>query len=134
MLLADAILATLPELRAHAESMMTDTCTVTRPGAATTTGGTVTVTSPTVYTGKCKVQTYLPYEQKPEVGERTATVQRYSVHFAIGAFAPAVGDVVTITASIYNAAALVGKVYRIAAPYAKTYATAQRCYVDEVVA
>lgn len=121
--------------RAAANALMTDTCTVTRISTATTnaTTGAVTAASAVVYTGRCRVQSYQPFEETPEVGERTATVQRYGAHFPMGAFVPTVGDVVTITASTHTPA-MVTKKYRIVAPFTKTHATAQRCYVEEVVA
>ena len=114
---------------------MLDACTVVRRGAPSTNAstGAVTVSSTTVYTGKCKVQTFQAYESRPEVAGRQATVQRYQVHFPVGAFVPAAGDVVTITASAGDSA-LVGRVYRLAAPFVKSQASAMRCFVDEVIA
>lgn len=131
-MIGDDLAAAIDELRAHAESAMRDTCTVTRPGAATDEvwGN---APAPTVYTGRCKVQTYEGHEQNPEAGGHRYTVQRYSVHFPVGSFLPRPGDVVTITESEKDPH-LVGKKYDVTGPFNKSLATANRCFVDEVTA
>lgn len=116
--------------RAAAERLMTDTCTLARPGDLIDdiTGETALVP---VYTGLCKVQSYQAYERNPEAGGAVLTVQRYRVDLPVSV-QPRPGDVVTITASPTDPH-LVGNVYRVTAPFNKTYATAARCFVDEVV-
>lgn len=113
---------------------MIDTCTVVRPSTTPVTDDTGHVTHPTtaLYTGRCKVQTYEGYEQTPESAGATITVQRYRVDFPVGAFVPLPNDVVTITVSPLDASK-VGRRYRVTAPFAKSLATAQRCFVDEIV-
>lgn len=120
--------AALASGRAAAERLMTDTCTVGRPGDVTddVTGEAQTVV---VYEGRCKVQTYEGYEQNPTAGGAVLTVQRYRVDLPVS-FRPEAGDVVTIVASQTDPR-LVGKTYRVTAPFNKTYATASRCFVDE---
>jgi len=68
------IAAALPELRANAESLMTDTCVVTNttPGAwddATGTYGAPVVTN--VYTGRCQLAKTEPSASDSESGEAT---------------------------------------------------------------
>jgi hypothetical protein len=120
--------------RRRAESLMVDACTVGRPGETTTdpdTGELVTPLTP-LYAGKAKVQSYLPQELNPEVGESMLTVQRYFVHVPVGSFSPEVGDVVEITAAALDAN-LVGRAYRVVALLHKSLATAYRLGVEEMV-
>ncbi|WP_353707609.1 DUF6093 family protein [Cellulosimicrobium sp. ES-005] len=133
MTFGDAIAGALPRLRGYAEKLMTDSCTVTRPGTPVTDPATGVTTTPQtlLYTGRVKIQTYEGYEQTPEAGGRSFTVQRYRADFPVDAFQPLPGDVVTITASPFDADK-VGKRYRITAPFNKSLSTAQRCFVDEM--
>lgn len=81
--------------------------------------------------GPAKSQTYEAYEQNPEAGGHSYTVQRYAVHFPVGSFEPAVGDVVVWTSCPLDPSR-VGVRERITAPFAKSLATAQRVFVDRV--
>ena len=129
---AAAIVGALPELRAAAVSLMLDTCTVQAVTGVTTdplTGVDVPTYS-TLYTGRCRVQTFQPQESNPEVGGATLTVQRYSVHVPVGAFVPAIGQVVTITAAALDPN-LAGRAFRVVALLHKTAATAYRLGVEE---
>jgi len=131
--LSEHIEAATLELRQHAESLMLDTCMVTRPTADYTDPitGEITPGSPTVlYTGKARRQSYQSYEQAPNVAEHTFTVQRYQAHFPVGAFEPQPNDVVTWTACP-NDPDRVGTKERIVGGFAKTYATAMRLFVEE---
>lgn len=120
--------------RRMAERQMADTCTVQRITSTTPDPltGVDIPTYATVYAGRCKVQTYEPFEQNPEAGGHTFTVQRYSVHVPVGSFAPAIGQVVTITAAALDPN-LAGNVFRVVALLHKTAATAYRLSVEEVV-
>lgn len=113
---------------------MLDTCTVERPDTSKPRDP-ITNEHPlkTVYTGKAKSQTYEAHEVADIAGGHLRITQRYAAHFPAGAFAPAVGDIVTWTASATNPN-LVGKVDRIAAPFDKSLQTAQRVFVDRVSA
>jgi hypothetical protein len=111
--------------RRAAEALMVDTCTIDRiTGEATGEDGRVTPTyaDPPPYAGKCKLQTYEPYEQTPEVGGSTPTVQRYSLHVPVTAGPLEVGDVATVGA----------RRFRIAGLHRKSFQTAQRLLVDEI--
>jgi len=131
MSLGTDVAGALPFLRAQAESLMLDTCTVCPvTGVNESTGAPTLGTG--VYTGKCKVQTSQAQEANPEAGGATFTVQRYAVHVPVGAFVPVVGHVVTITAAALDAG-LVGRQYRVVALLHKSLATAYRLAVEEVV-
>lgn len=131
-----SVLDLLAEGRAEAEAIMLDTCTITRltgqPGAIDPgTGLRAPAPTATVYTGKCKVQTYEPHESAKESGDHVFTEQRYHLHLPIGVGPIRVND----EAEILTAAAdqnLVGKKYRIAGLHSKSLATAQRLLVDEI--
>lgn len=112
---------------------MLDTCTVRRvTGRAVDDDGASTPTySAPLYTGACRVQAADPQELTPAVADGTVTVQRYSVHIPVGAYAPAVGDRVVIDAAALDPA-LVGREYRVVALLHKSQATAYRLGVEEV--
>lgn len=122
--------AALRSGRAAAERLMTDTCALERPGELVD-DITGEAAMETVYTGRCKIQTYEGYEQNPTAGGMVLTVQRYRVDLPVSVRARP-GDLVTIAASPTDPH-LVGKRYRVTAPFNKSYATASRCFVDEVV-
>jgi hypothetical protein len=124
MSMYDAIAAAIGPMQERAESLMTDPCMIVRPGAAATDPDTGEVTNPTtpVYDGPAKLTTYEPYEQTPDVGSSTPTLQRYSLHVPVTAGPFEVGDVATI----------LGRRFRIAGPHGKTWQTARRLLVDEI--
>ena len=130
MSLGTDVAGALPFLRAQAESLMLDTCTVAPVTGVDESTGAPTLGS-AVYSGRCKVQTSQAQEANPEAGGATYTVQRYAVHVPVGAFVPVVGHVVTITAAALDAG-LVGRQYRVVALLHKTLATAQRLAVEAV--
>jgi len=132
-MLGDALAAALPGLRAQAESRMYDTCRIADLGVPETApDGSVEVVGEVVYSGKCEVSTYEPYERTPEAGGATSTVQRYKVKVPVGSLAPEVGQVVEITASRFDPN-LVGRQYRVKGLLHKSAATAYRLLVDEYV-
>jgi len=119
--------------RAAAERNMLDTATVTSTSRTIdqTTGAEI-VTSTQAYTGRCKIQSGATQESTPEAGGATITVQRSEVHFPVGAFVPAIGQVVTITAAALDPL-MVGLVFRVVALLHKSAGTAYRLAVTEVV-
>lgn len=133
-MIADEIASVLPQLQAQAESLMVDTCTITREGEGWVvdpdTGREVPAPPTTVYEGKCKVQTYEPHERTPDVGGSTEVIQRYHVHVPVTAGPFEVGDVVTITSGA-NDPTTSGRTFRVAGLHEKTWQTAQRLLVDE---
>lgn len=114
---------------------MVDTCTITRvtgePGPVDPdTGERTPAPTTTVYTGKCRVQTYEAHESTPDSGAHVYTVQRYAVHVPSGTDAR-VDDTVTVTASVLDPN-LVGRSYHVVALLHKSLATAHRMAVDEI--
>lgn len=119
--------------RAAARALMVDACTITHPGEQVTdrrTGGVYAVPDTLEYTGACKIQSYQPFEQNPEAGAHSYTIQRYSVHVPVGAYVPHIGDVVTITAAAMDPH-LVGRTYRVVALLHKSLATAYRLAITD---
>jgi hypothetical protein len=121
--------------RAAAAALMVDQCTIGRPiGKATdpTTSQVVTTYSP-VYSGPCKVQILDVIPATPEAGGRLATVTRLRVDVPIEATAGVtVNDVVTITAATFDTD-LVGRTFRVIAPFHGSMKTARRLPVEEIV-
>lgn len=123
----------LPRMQARAELLMVDACTISRvafPNGEVDDDGNPISTETVRYAGKCKVQTYEPYEQTREVARTTQVIQRYSVHVPIDAGPFEVGDVVRITASAGLPSTL-SRTFRIEGLLEKTWQTAQRLLVDE---
>lgn len=126
----------LTAARAAAESLMLDTCTITRgAGEPVWNDETGTYTTPageTLYQGPCKVQTYQAFESTPEAGEQRLTIQRYYVHVPVGAVKYQQGDRILVTASPYNPA-LAGSEFVVQGAHDKSLQTAHRLLVDEVL-
>lgn len=104
-----------------AELAMRDTCVITRQTKVLV-GDREEFLASTVYEGKCKLQTFEPYEQTPETVAHSATVQRYSLHVPVSA-SIMVGDL----------AAVGHRRFRVAGLHDKTFQTARRLLVDEVL-
>lgn len=129
----------LPEMRAMAESLMVDTVTVSyvdpdaEPVQNPETGSTEPVYAQR-FTSKCKIQTRNLQARAEEVGGRTATTVSVELHLPIGAPAVEVGDVCEVTAvGSLSDIQLLGRKFKVVAPVAKTFATARRLEVTEVV-
>lgn len=119
--------------RRRAESLLLDMCVFMDLGVPVTAAdGSVVIPGTVAYTGRCKVQTYEPYERTPEAGGAVSSVQRYSVHVPVGAFSPQVGQVVVMTVTAFDPN-LVGRQYRVQGLLHKSAATAYRLLVDEYV-
>lgn len=133
MTFADDVIGVLPFLRAQAESLMIDTCTVTRPGDPVTDPetGNVTPGSTPVYSGPCKVQQTISQASNPNAGGHAFTVQDSRVDFPVAAGPLMVDDVVTVTASVLDPQ-LAGSTYRVVELFHKSMATAQRTRVEQV--
>lgn len=120
--------------RRAAELGMVDACAIRAPSTFGVmdpdTGLRVETPGVTVYTGKCKVQTYEAHESTPESGDHVYSVQRASLHLPATVDIP-VGHLATITASVLDPN-LVGRVFRVSAVLHKSMATANRLQVDEV--
>ena len=125
----------LSELRDLAESLMLDTCRITRAGSGRgewNGTGYDEVTPTTVYEGRCKVQSFAPYEQTPESAEQRLTVQRYFLHVPVDGTQYQSGDRAEMLTSAHNPA-LPGTVLTIAGAHDKSLQTSVRLLVDEVL-
>lgn len=129
-----AVAATLRG-REAAESLMLDSCTVTRPGDPVTDpeSGAVTPGSTPVYAGPCKVQQTIAQSSNPTAGGHAFTVQDSRVDFPVSAGPLKVNDTVTLTVSVLDPQ-MSGSVFRVVELFHKSMATAQRTRVELVVA
>ena len=113
--------------RREAETLMVDTCTISRPGEPVTDPdtGNVTDSMTTVYTGKCKVASKDSSVASPDVAGASFTVVSRQVHVPAGVADIQDGDVVTVTASLLNPFG-VGKQYRVEGFEPDSFETAAR--------
>jgi hypothetical protein len=121
--------------RRQAEALMVDRCTI-RPVTATATNPTTGVVSSTlgaaVYTGKCKIQSMKPFRTSPAAGERVWTIGPDDIHLPVtGTAAVGTGQIVEITSS--PDPANVGRKFRVHSGDRKTFQTAIRLFVEEVL-
>lgn len=123
----------LAKARANAECLMTDRCTVTRPGESVTDPDTGLPTTGTehVYEGCCKVQTSGGLASEQTEGSAAQAMGAVSlvwslcVHFPYGTPGLRAGDVAEITESANPL--LKGRRLRLVSPQSeKTHATACR--------
>lgn len=111
---------------------MRGTCTIARPGAATTdANGDVTVTPTVVYSGPFYARyPGLAHEQNPQVAGATVVVSRIVVRIPFGAIVRP-DDVVTINSDPDNPQ-LVGTRLRVASIDDQSQATAQRLLCEDI--
>lgn len=130
-MLGDDIAAALPELRAHAESMMVDSCTISPSAPSSRTWdeatGAYTETPPlAVYSGPCRLRQPNQAEREAFAGEAEWTqwgvVLSLPVDSSTGV---GVGMVVVVTACSWDAS-LVGASMRVVGPHGQSHATARR--------
>lgn len=120
--------------RAKAESLMLDTCTITRvTGEATDSEtGDTTPTTSTVYSGACKVQRGGATSGNPrELGEASIQLMSLELHLPTSATGVQVDDVAIITASTLDPD-LVNRRLTLRSTSHKTFLTARRFQVEEV--
>lgn len=134
MSLGADVQAALPQLRAQAESLMIDACTIS--------GGTTsvfneetfeyeTVTAET-YSGPCRLRFAATAVQDVEAAGQLLVVQRATLSLPIATSGAVLeGHVATITACV-NDPALVGRKFRIEGGHHQTFATARRFPVEEI--
>ena len=127
-MLGEDIAAHLPELRAHAESLMQDTCRVTSAGAPVwndTTGTYAPGTASTVYEGKCRLRKPSAAPQGVESGEAAWTVDDYVLSLPlVGSEDVAGGHDVEIVTALDPAA--VGLLLTVTGGHWQTHSTARR--------
>lgn len=121
-----------------AEALMADACTIRRDTGDTAQDpdtGTVEPVFTTLFSSPCKVQARSLVALDAEVGGRTATTVRLELHLPVASAAVKTGDVAEITAvGALSDSTLVGREFMITAPVAKSFATARRYEVEEIVA
>lgn len=118
--------------RLAAQRLMVDACTVTRPGAygaPDETTGVAARTSTTVYTGVCRVKPEPPGEQT--AGEREVVTRRFVVFLPVTVDGVAVGDVVTVTASVFDTG-LVGAALTVVGVPVGSHLTARRLLAERI--
>jgi hypothetical protein len=118
--------------RAFAETLMVDTCTITRrTGETTGAGGVITPTTSSVYSGKCRLQVRQETGAGMNVGEAFIIVQRLELQIPMTAPELFEGDRVVMTASVLDPQ-LVGRQYVVRDVVHKSHLTARRVTVLEV--
>jgi hypothetical protein len=135
--LGQAIAGALPLLQGEAESMMTDTCTITRGGGTrtfnATTGTYSTSGGSTVYSGKCRIRTRslgFLRERQAEAGEEQVVLWPYTVAVPVSVTDLAVLDELTVNTS--TDPALADVVMRVRVVSLVTNATARKMDCEEV--
>ena len=125
----------LPFMQALAEQGMTDSLSLVRPTGefVRDEGGNTVPELVAVWSGPGKVQSQQSYPSQPEVGGGTFTLAVFEVHIPVGADVfPLVDDVFVVDSS--RDLALVGSRFRVRVDPSKTWRTARRYNVEEVVA
>lgn len=119
--------------RLAAQSMFIDTYKVQRPGEPYTDDDGIVITPLIdVWQGKGRVQVNAASAENPAAGGHQFTVQSMSLHIPVNAGPFQISDTVTIVASPLDPER-VGHQLRITALFDKTFATAQRLKVEQVV-
>ncbi len=136
MSLGADIAAALPELRRQAESMMRDTCTITRPGAQTwddaagayTTGGAPVQ----LYAGPCRVRRPNLAEREALAGDADWTLAGAVVSIPVdGTTDDLLGATVHVVGCEMDPA-LTGRDLTVTGPHSQSQATARRLRCVEV--
>ena len=121
------------EARADAESLMIDSCRITRPGEVVTdpNTGKDTRSQTPVYEGKCRVQQTVSQSSSSEAGGHLFSVQDSGVHIPVGAGPVQSGDMVLMLV-VRMDPSLENTVFRVTDIAQKSLASAQRLRVEEV--
>lgn len=143
--LADDLMwsSVIEEGRRLAESLMVDTLTITAKSTLSVidpaTGVRTPVPGVTRYSGRGKIQERDVQERDAEGGAHSYVSVRQEVHIPAGLLEEdgeplkiIPGDIITMN-NCPNDPSNNGRVFRVAAPQGKTWATAQRLQVDEIV-
>lgn len=136
MILGDEITAVLPELRAQANSLMEDTCTITVPGVGEGVydEATNTTTPPApvqIYAGPARIQIAQLSSDKPLVAVDQLTVVQHIISIPVGAAVVPKAARITIKASAHDPAN-VGRVFTVRAVLHKSQATALKMQAEEI--
>ena len=129
-MIVDDLATALPVLRAHAESLMQDTCVITDPvGGAwdeETGSGSSGETPTPVYAGPCRVRMPRAGAGKADAGETAWPQADLIVSLPIsGSSAVKVGDIVQITYRPHDAGSATDS-YAVVGLHSQTHATSRR--------
>ena len=133
-MLDDDIAAALPELRAHAESMMRDLVAITRPGPTVTdpATGEVATTTAEAYRGKARIKPPTTAATESEVGTAIMVTSPGEVHIPVGSpYRPEPGDLITVLSCPLDPGMVVRKV-TVRGRFGGSQITAYRIPVEEV--
>lgn len=134
-MISDDVLAALPEMRQHAESLMLDAGELRAPDTKgpldPVTRKYTPVPGVLKYSGPAKIQTADVIGNKGDAAERVIMTTRFELHLPMSAPAAAVDDVWTHTSSELDPQ-LVGRRFRVASLIHKSFMTARRIAVEEV--
>lgn len=88
-----------------------------------------------LFTGRCRIQASGMQAATAQAGARTTVTTRIQLHLPVSAPEVRVGDIWEVTAvGDLSDLQLLGSRFRVVAPVAKTFATARRLDVEELVA
>lgn len=120
--------------RLFAAKLFVDACTITRKtGEATNPDtGTITPTSLTIYSGKCKVQGASGFARPSDIGQAVLFLTRMQLHVPVTAPVAQPDDLVTVTACVHDPD-MVGRQWHIRGTPDKSWPTAHRYGIEEVV-
>lgn len=118
----------------EAEARMIDSCTIGRQSGVFTDPdtGQVVPTFTTVYAGKCEVQQTISQSSNPVAGGHRYTLQDVVLKVPVAVTGLRIDDTVTIGSAVVDPE-LVGRVFRLSELFHKSYPTARRFRVEEVV-
>lgn len=132
----DAIAAALPEMRAHAESLMQDSGRALRRSGEPVydpAEQASVVPELELFASRCKIQASNAQASVQQIGERSAVLSEVSLHLPATTAPLAPDDEWEVLTVGPLSSVPVGRRYRVIAPFEKTWATARRYKVEEVV-
>ena len=136
MNLGDDIAAALPELRAQAESMMRDSCTIRAPGTAgawdEATGTYAVVPGVVLYAGHARVRRPNTAEREATAGEADWTVLGAVVSIPVGVDTDVPVKAVVTVDHCEHDPALTSRVFTVVGPHSQSHGTARRLRCVEV--
>lgn len=121
----------LPGLRVEAESRMTDSCLITRPGDRVfdEDAGEWASEPATVYAGKCRLKPPTTGAVDGDAAGRLVVVSSLALHLPVSAGEVLPGDMVEVVGS-ETRPAQIGRMFSVAAPFDGSQTTALRYRVE----
>ena len=119
--------------RLAAENLMVDTCAITRVTGKTTNTqtGTVTPTTTTVYTGKCRLQQQGRMSRPTTVAEAYVFQTQRELQLPMAVTGVRINDIITINTSALDPDSA-GRTYWVRELFDKTHGTSRRLGIEEV--